>query len=1131
MIFKHKILSIVVLLVATLAAACTDDLTMPDPGLLEGTASVNVSVAFQSENEVELSRAYTGGAPGTAIGNINTLTMFVYRADGSLFDRYDIVGGTRHADVTNVVLNNASNNNLPGENSTDTSIGRVDFNLTIQSGRYYIYAVANLDPALATPDKYATRDGLKAITPQWNLTDISKNAQMFGVFSIQENREATDANTIAIGANVTSMHCWLRRLASKLTVAFDGTQLYDNVQVYIESITVHDIPRSCPLGLTNTPGRDNMGRELPASERYTYLYEDGMTQTVQTLPAETGMINPVSYIHVCNGAHSHLGRGDDNQDNEQIHANNALSLFFYENVQGSGKKKVQSLDGLTIWKPNPEVGDSESGWKDAKPYGTYVEVVGHYKSTANDSNLTSGPIKYRFMLGNDTDTSYTVQRNTHYKLTLNLRGYANDYDWHIDYNEPTGIRVSSPQYISYLHNKQMTTAIRVVGEMDPSRPYVQAEIVTQNQPNSDGIRYWAPWGNNTPGFPDPAGHTDPERPTDANSYYYQEGVRQNGPWVSFLSLRESHRNRISPPGYDDQQSSSYPASDPLGYIKTYWREHREGLRQYHFGDPTKTTNQTIDASFNGYGSPEDGDYVVKNIRWNEQGVPVERVFNIPFFTRPKEIITSSGFTGANPYDSYPRNARVKLTAYVRPAGSDGPYSETVQYIDFIQVRRIVNPMAIWRSSANSNSFHVTLMVQNYDLGENAAFENVVSVGDWSAEVMPGSGDIITLRTDPDGMPDGAPVQSNVKRIQSSAEKNITFFIDFEGGDGFAMIRVRYNNNSCQHDIFVRRGWTSDVTLNGVTWASRNVEYFKNKTAHFTKTPMSEGSFFRRGSYVGIAPVNNRDFPRPKGTVAKSGYSQTGLTSGVKPTIIKAPGPFQVYDGTSATISGTKKSWAALVGSGSTETALTTGGIASKGHKWTISNDDYRIASIDDYYTLVAPSSTMVDFEVQQAYGVLYGDAATETAKTAKEAFGYREYDSSTHTYGMRGIMCYSRTNFAQVFFPLGAEGHGRRKVGGSWRNNDPDGTLRYASRSNYFGFYASDVATLTNLPLFLNLYRRSGAVYWCESMTNNNSINVFQSSAFDMNYFTRGFEGFSNGACNNGNFANSDALPIRLVRK
>ena len=89
--------------------------------------------------------------------------------------------------------------------------------------------------------------------------------------------------------------------------------------------------------------------------------------------------------------------------------------------------------------------------KDGIPYGTYIEVVGHYYSTANGA-VSEGDIKYRFMLGKDVKRNCDAERNYHYKLTLRLRGNANDYDWHIDYKETDGFDIPNPWYISYLYN-------------------------------------------------------------------------------------------------------------------------------------------------------------------------------------------------------------------------------------------------------------------------------------------------------------------------------------------------------------------------------------------------------------------------------------------------------------------------------------------------------------------------------------------------------------------------------------------------------------------------------------------------------------------------------------------------------
>lgn len=184
-------------------------------------------------------------------------------------------------------------------------------------------------------------------------------------------------------------------------------------------------------------------------------------------------------------------------------------------MQGKGKLKYQSNDGgHSIWKPNPDENEPGSGWKDEKPYGTYVEVSGYYRCTALDEHLGAGPIKFRFMLGKDVKTDYNAERNTHYKLTLKFKGYGNDADWHIEYKEPPGIHVTTPQYISYLYNKDMMTTVKVVGEMKEGYKLV-AKILAKNtksygadRPSSGeddevdpDFTGWKPWGNGTTAFP------------------------------------------------------------------------------------------------------------------------------------------------------------------------------------------------------------------------------------------------------------------------------------------------------------------------------------------------------------------------------------------------------------------------------------------------------------------------------------------------------------------------------------------------------------------------------------------------------------------------------------------------------
>ena len=116
-------------------------------------------------------------------------------------------------------------------------------------------------------------------------------------------------------------------------------------------------------------------------------------------------------------------------------------------------KPEDKENGVTSY-PSGQKPDNKA-WKDAKKYGTYIEVKAYYIST-NPGDYTRGEITYRFMLGKDIELDYNAQRNYHYKLTLCFNGYANDVDWHIDYRKETReIQNPNPYYISYLYNHSM----------------------------------------------------------------------------------------------------------------------------------------------------------------------------------------------------------------------------------------------------------------------------------------------------------------------------------------------------------------------------------------------------------------------------------------------------------------------------------------------------------------------------------------------------------------------------------------------------------------------------------------------------------------------------------------------------
>ena len=122
------------------------------------------------------------------------------------------------------------------------------------------------------------------------MGDISANSEMFGTFSNAPDRGGCCRCSRGCDYGSCENALLARRLASKVTVAFDGTQLYDNVQVFIDSVSLYDIPRNCTFGLPNTPAGDLSSSSpdamLPPAQRYSAangLIYRGDVEVIQNL--------------------------------------------------------------------------------------------------------------------------------------------------------------------------------------------------------------------------------------------------------------------------------------------------------------------------------------------------------------------------------------------------------------------------------------------------------------------------------------------------------------------------------------------------------------------------------------------------------------------------------------------------------------------------------------------------------------------------------------------------------------------------------------------------------------------------------------------------------------------------------
>ena len=109
--------------------------------------------------------------------------------------------------------------------SAETSTKRATFKLPeeINFGKYYMYAVANIPDLLtntAYSDAIQTIDKLKSIPLTWDSKDVVNNGQMIGFFTKSSVPAlSADDESLVVNEKSVKLHAWLRRAASKVTVA------------------------------------------------------------------------------------------------------------------------------------------------------------------------------------------------------------------------------------------------------------------------------------------------------------------------------------------------------------------------------------------------------------------------------------------------------------------------------------------------------------------------------------------------------------------------------------------------------------------------------------------------------------------------------------------------------------------------------------------------------------------------------------------------------------------------------------------------------------------------------------------------------------------------------------------------
>lgn len=798
--------------------SCRDDFFKPESLIGEGTSTLTAQVVF-SDVVNNLSNPNATRTAGNVINQVESLCILIYDSENQLFRRVS------QSDLINLEFEQNSAMSPDAlendEHQAEETTPKASFSISdIPYGKYYIYAVANMgnledysDDDISTPEK------LKRIRLNWNPKNIAANNQMFGYFTTVDNQSSQgfDAPLLTVNKINMQLHAWLKRAASKVTVAVDGSQLNDGVKVWIKSIQVKDIPAMCWLGQNNTASANTLINQ-----------------------GEKIVVSPVPYGQELDEDDNLVTKTQNYPSNiSTAHTQNANALFFYENMQGdNGQLKTQ------VW-PNqadktqphfPDGNDPESeGYKDSQLYGTYVEVLGYYKN-----NEGEGPIIYRFMLGKNVTRNYDAQRNYHFKLTLQLKNNANENDWHIVYNQEPEIIVPSPYYISYLYNQSMNYPFKIVGG-ELTELWVEIPV------NETTKGSWHPKEGEVTAEDEAAAREV------GGEVYWMGHVDDPGPWNGFLAVQKTTETVYGTvaEGYNSGNSATYELN----------KKHFYGDNKNHFNlsERQYTVTPAPNKDNPWFHEEPAGDYTI------EETSPGEWSITVPLFTRARVMTAQTGYTGNNPYVAYQRKSEVIFHAKIKKPNGD--IVELTEPVEVIQARRVVNPKAIWRDAGSMEDFHVQLKIRKYQTAPK--FENLLSDGPWKAEVTVGKDwvDIIPTpgasQLNPDGSISGIGNPYDEDNIGGRT-------IDFKykpksttSAPRGGIITIHYNNFSCVHTIFVRQGYDPvEFYDSGTLWHTYNlrtggVNDDENGICEEAIAPEVEGSYFRKyNRWYPIDPRSN-----------------------------------------------------------------------------------------------------------------------------------------------------------------------------------------------------------------------------------------------------------------------------------
>lgn len=312
----------------------------------------------------------------------------------------------------------------------ETSSSVLSLNLNTSPGLHKIYVVANWGSSMEELD-VSTESNLKAL----QLTDRTTNGVPSTTIPLFCAVGASDADIYSAGStNITSgisINAPLKRLVSRITVKVDDSNLTSGVKVTPTKIALLQVPTTITLG-----------KNEPAS-----------------LFSAAGDFQLITTAELPRILQSSIAQSSTPTFNPHSPGNNGISLFMLENMQGEG---VETTDQKL---KEPLAGKSS--------LVTYLEVTASFVNTMG-VGAASGIIKYKLYLGNDIYRNMDVQRNTHYLVTLNLKGDGglSESSWRVEKSSLSGWSTAPTVHVGYY--PENAGQIRILFNTETERNYAVA---------------------------------------------------------------------------------------------------------------------------------------------------------------------------------------------------------------------------------------------------------------------------------------------------------------------------------------------------------------------------------------------------------------------------------------------------------------------------------------------------------------------------------------------------------------------------------------------------------------------------------------------------------------------------------